>query len=91
MVDDFEAYRTDRSTSHIEPFNNVLAAFADKRDFFNIKALKLRHILTVRNKSGTWQFAAQEPHNAEQIRRDGPRLEKKCDAELSGYQADEGV
>ena len=47
MVDDFEAYRTDRSTSHIESFKIVLAAFADKRVFFNIEALKLRHILAV--------------------------------------------
>ena len=47
MVDDFGAYRTDASTSYIESFNNTMAAFADKRLFFNVKALKLRHILAV--------------------------------------------
>ena len=47
LIDDFESYRTDRSTSWIESFNNTLAAFADKRLFFNIKALRLRHILAI--------------------------------------------
>ena len=47
LIDDFEMYRTDRSTSWIESFNNTLAAFADKRLFFNVKALRLRHILAV--------------------------------------------
>ena len=47
LIDDFDSYRTDRSTSWIESFNNTLAAFADKRFFFNIKALRLRHILAI--------------------------------------------
>ena len=47
LIDDFESYRNDRSTSFIESFNNTLAAFADKRLFFNLKALRLRHVLAI--------------------------------------------
>ena len=59
LIDDFESYRTDRSTSWIESFSNTLAAFADKRLFFNIKALRLRHILAILSwnelcKGGNW-------------------------------------
>ena len=45
LLDDFEAYHTDPATSWIESFNNTLAAFADTRLFFNIKALRLRFVM----------------------------------------------
>ena len=47
LIDDFESYRNDRSTSFIKSFNNTLAAFADKRLFFNLKELRLRHVLAI--------------------------------------------
>ena len=47
LIDDFESYRNDRSTSFIESFNNTLAAFANMRLFFNLPALRLRHVLAI--------------------------------------------